>query len=243
MTNLVKERPILFKGDMVRAILSGQKTMTRRVMKPQFSTESLPEEIPATSSEGWQVGGHSGLWWDGDWPNEGVKCPYGKPGDHLWVRETFRCNGWATDVATIFYRASERNSYTEMCEQFPVDGKKPLPVDSKWRPSIFMPRWASRITLEITDIRVERLQDISEIDAKSEGVSINCSKQNHWSCDDHSGEWIRYPFSYDNEPAYSAKESFQSLWKSINGAGSWDANPWVWVIEFKRIDTIGEQYD
>lgn len=221
----MRERPIIFQGDMVRAILDDRKTQTRRIVKPQPFTnayhagdigfsgfERANASDPATARfSASAVGGGASLFTYAD-------CPYGNVGQRLWVRETFRCNGWATDVATIFYRANERNSYTEMCEQFPVDGNKPLPVDGKWRPSIHMPRWASRITLEITDVRVEQLNDISGADAKAEGVNSYLAQ------------------SPGAGPKGSYREGFKFLWESINGEGSWDANPWVWAITFKRVD-------
>ncbi len=207
----MKERPILFSGPMVRAILEGRKTQTRRVVKAKH----LPfvEDL---------LGGLL----DGKWNQRPL--PYGQPGDRLWVRETFRCNGWATDLATIFYKANEHNSYTEMCEQFPVEGKKRLPTDGRWRPSIHMPRWASRITLEITGVRVERLQDISEDDAKTEGAD----PVNFHDFTAEEIELLDYPLVESSSPY---RVGFASLWESINGPGSWDANPWVWVVEFRRV--------
>ena len=172
----MKERPILFNGEMVRAILDGRKTQTRRVIKWEALHKQAGLPFPTKVRlawfnllQGWGLDA-------GDNVLREVKCPYGLPGDRLWVREAFRCNGWATDMATIFYKAHENASYTEMCEQFPVADHKPLPVDTRWRHSIYMPRWASRITLEITDVRVERLQEISEKDAESEGMreSLGC---------------------------------------------------------------------
>ena len=221
--DLVKERPILFKGDMVNAILEGRKTQTRRVVKPQFDADGEPEEMCATTSEGWQSAGHSGRWWDacnGD-DQAAINCPYGKPGDRLWVRET----GWEPPETTpkmlrdgadtwpkYLYDASIDQTEHEWCKEHAW----------KRRPSIFMPRWASRITLEITDVRVERLNDISEKDVMAEGC-----------------EWIdEVPslFSFGNEhTSRSPKNSFRSLWESINGPGSWDENPWVWVVEFKKM--------
>lgn len=160
----MKERGIPLRAHEVRGILDGRQTQLRRVVR--MNNDKWIDGEPY-----WNIGGFRLR----DWPNgvsNPLKCPFGQPGDRLWVRETFRCNGWADDVATIFYRANERNSYTEMCEQFPVSNHKQLPVDGKWRPSIHMPRWASRITLEITGVRVERLQDISREDALAEGIEI-----------------------------------------------------------------------
>lgn len=175
----MKERPILFSGEMVRAILDGSKTQTRRVVKGD-ALGILNLEIRPPSD-----------------PIFVEKCLYGKPGDRLWVREA-----WAQHTETFgdflpstVYRAD------------PV-----TPHFTKWKPSIHMPRWASRITLEITGVRVERLQDISEKDALSEG------------CEPDDG----------NPESPSPISEFRDLWQSINGAESWAANQWVWVIEFKK---------
>lgn len=204
----MKERGMIFNAEMVRAILDGRKTQTRRVMKPQ------PEQCPR--------GGH---WWpsnvfktmlhvenemqngEGGWGGlVGDACPFGKPGDRIWVRETWAEAG-ASAPDLKLYRANYPEHVPSHYENVP-------PADEiRWTPSIHMPRWASRITLEITGVRVERLNDISECDAKAEGAPTECTLIG----DKH------YP-------------GFRSLWKSIYGDDSWQANPWVWVIEFKRIE-------
>ena len=214
----MKERPILFSGPMVRAILSGTKTQTRRVLKPQpyFDNRGL-------------------LWWEwsrsagsasidpvGQPSDEWLKhCPYGAPGDVLWVRET-----WApSDLAPVLYRA---------------DG----PVrNGRWRPSIHMPRWASRLSLRIKSVRVERLQDITEADAIAEGAHrMTCTQGLQWADGSPKGAtWSMqrpHPAEADPENGHrhclgSARMAFANLWQSINGAGSWAANPFVWVIEFE----------
>ena len=208
----MKERPILFSGPMVRAIPGGKKTMTRRVAKPpkKFSDNSYcdPHVCPPSL---W--------WWDGVHTHVGVKqdCPYGQAGDRLWVRETYCFYLCAnSDEEEIHYRADG--------ESCPVDGEK-----VRWRPSIHMPRWASRITLEITDVRVERLQEITEEDAKQEGANIRITNSvNVYSKDFDEGK--RSDGSYLN--------GFIYLWDSLNtkrGYG-WNTNPFVWVISFKRIE-------
>lgn len=237
----MKERPILFSGPMVRAILEGRKTQTRRIVKPQ-PTECLPhtkylegEEIAIHYARGYRWRPSKN--WEA-YTREGEKrlaelmlskCPYGKPGDRLWCRETWQvvhfsrdpetghCDDYwhskdippaNTDYWTVVYEASSGFEDNREDRGFP------------WRPSIHMPRWASRITLEITGIRVERLQEISEEDAKAEGVdSIECCV---------SGD----PEA-PHEDRYVA--GFHHLWESINGPGSWEANPWVWVVEFRRL--------
>lgn len=188
------EKPILFKDEMIRAILEGWKTQTRRIVKPCKCKDSLCELAPH------EIAGEINR---GHYRN----CPYGKPGDRLWVRENFLqlMHGQVTD-GRVKYCASIDPRSTGTPKN-----------DGYWwrkRPSIHMPRWASRITLEITGVRVERLQDISIADAKAEGSFTH----------GHSGAEI------------SPRTGFRHLWARINGHESWDANPWVWVIEFKRID-------
>jgi len=203
----VKERPILFKGDMVRAILEGRKTQTRRVVKPQpHDTYEIecgiyhPTVIDRHGEEdaGSPIFGAYSL--DGEW---GCKCLYGQPGDRLWVRETwFNDSAWGEP--DLYYRANG-----EFRQQFAIAEHRYS--DLKWKPSIHMPRWACRIELEIVSVRVERLNDISVTDAINEGIE----------------------FSLVDEES-DAVERFCDLWESINGAGSWQQNPWVWVVEFKR---------
>jgi hypothetical protein len=205
----MKERPILFSGEMVRAILEGRKTMTRRVVKDPICTN---KEI---------YGEDGGLTWYG---NFGLRkpCKFGAVGDRLWVKETF-CQ--PTFEEKCFYRA-DMPIHIDRKESGLNEDIDFVDSDFKWKPSIFMPRWASRITLEIVSVRVERLQDITEKDAKEEGI-----KQVTCGLDETCFEYAR------NENAYStAKQAFEALWKKINGAESWVANPWVWVIEFKKVE-------
>ena len=205
----MKEHPILFTGDMVRAILDGRKTQTRRVIRPQ------PDAIAP-----FQDGEPTEAYYNG-WPKAGeareLKCPYGIPGDRLWVRETWRKAGECTINDPCYgYRATMKYA----CGQ-PVPNEKA----TKWKPSIHMPRAASRITLEVTDVRVERVQDISEVDAQVEGC-VNDVKLEYGH--------MTGPIDYKG---FYAVERFETLWDSINakrGYG-WDKNPWVWVVTFKRI--------
>lgn len=186
----MKERGMIFNDEMVRAILGGNKTQTRRIVEEKFYGRAVAAELLAKH------------------------CPYGQPGDRIWVRETYRVHGKATDVATLVYRASVRNSWTEQTHRVPVDVCN-KPVSEKWTPSIHMPRWASRILLEITDVRVERLHDMSEADAKAEGAT---------------------PATYKIAPPEAVyRVGFGDIWRSIYGQDNWLSNPWVWVIEFKRI--------
>lgn len=201
----MKERSILFSAPMVRAIFEGRKTQTRRIVKPQ----------PA-----------------GAWAAPGkTACPYGATGDRLWVRETWGLDAYTGDMQfSIKYRAggdsyvTERNGSDEWVPIYQryMDGCGLDDKWDRWRPSIHMPRWASRITLEVTGVRVERLQDISEADAIAEGV-------------EHDGDcWKSYIDGVG--PFTTARISFKSLWDSINkDRAPWESNPWVWVVEFKPI--------
>lgn len=204
----MKERPILFSGPMVRAILSGQKTVTRRAMKHQPCRK--PVMVPNGGANFWS----NPLYIQGAMMgSQNHSCPYGQPGDRLWVRETFAIYG-DRKMAAIHYRADHPHHV----------GHKGM----GYKPSIHMPRWASRILLEITDVRVERLQDISDEQAEAEGIE-GCIPSCQGPYDEHGNpECDCMNLTY--------KQSFQALWESINGRKSWDANPWVWVVEFKRIE-------
>ncbi|WP_425318520.1 hypothetical protein [Pseudomonas nitroreducens] len=202
----MKERPILFSGPMVRAILEGRKTVTRRVMKHQpHEDASVTVEnynVAVVDRHGEQQPGPEvfGAWWsDGE---RGCVCPYGQPGDRLWVRETYADAG-----CRLTYKAD-------------VDDGAHCVV-KKWTPSIHMPRRASRILLEITDVRVERLQDISEEQAIAEGIHFD---KRRWFPTDEGGPAFVWP-----------QDAFQHLFQSVTGGDESDANPWVWVVEFERV--------
>ena len=212
----IKERPILFSAPMVRAILEGRKTVTRRVMKVQ----------PVLNGGFWEVYGAG--WGKGItsvpvMPGHSLSsnCPYGRIGERLWVREA-----WQAD-AQVNAIAPRELSHGEPI-QYPADGALrqtgcSMITPGKTRPSIHMPRWVSRILLEITDVRVERLQAISRSDIRAEG--LECSPE--LASDDVS------PNYRDWYPA-----AWQDLWESINGADSWNNNPWVWVVEFKQVTPL-----
>jgi hypothetical protein len=201
----VKERPILFNGAMVRAILSGAKTQTRRVVKARADKDFGPRCVLRPHEIAGEVNG-------GSYRNS----PYGEPGDRLWVRET-----WARDDedGALMYRADVgRDMNANAWEQGRLEGVPRY----KWRPSIFMPRTASRITLEVTDVRVERLREISESDAGAEGIRYEAGS--------YEVDWMT-----PRERGLKRVADYRLLWESINGAGSWDANPWVWVVSFRRV--------
>lgn len=216
----VKERPILFSGAMVRAILAGRKTQTRRVVKLRDS--SLPDESSVATFEDGSFDKFmdftkSSPYW------EPVVCPYGMPGDRLWVREThFEARKWRH--APLFAAAPDfiyRADYEYRDELRSVIGCH------HWRPSIFMPREASRITLEIVSVRVERLQEISEADAVAEGIERDAAEFKNYNVKDKAFPWLG--------GVGAAVRSYSSLWESINGPESLATNPWVWVVEFKRL--------
>jgi len=216
----MNERPILFSGAMVRAILDGRKTQTRRVVKPQpFQYVELSEMPNTDPLKGWQIPGRSFVWWDDDTTSHRWRCPYGQPGDRLWVKETF--SPWADEFTKSINRSKDkavyRADYRNGCPSLDVGGFK------HWKPSIFMPRWASRITLEITDTRAERLNNISEADYIAEGVE----KVDHG--------WKAYDHPTEQATNYTAIDSYRSLWEKINGVNSWKVNPYVWCLSFKRL--------
>ncbi|HDL6748682.1 TPA: hypothetical protein PXJ82_004433 [Yersinia enterocolitica] len=190
----MNEKPILFNAEMVNAILSGRKTQTRRIISEKTlhlfgvaasAGQCHPIELCDQRSQSYYL----------DF------CPLGKPGDQLWVREAFAA-GLCTE-STLAYRATHKTE----------DLEEGWGETIKWTPSIHMPRWASRINLLITGVRVERLQDISDADASAEGCKISSMQ---------SGECL--------------SDMFARLWKSIYGDESWQANPWVWVINFERME-------
>lgn len=202
-----KERPILMKGEMVRAILDGRKTQTRRIVKSKVSKNHYLR-IGKEYSDGYDNRGKL-LEVDRFSTVCGtVKCPFGSVGDRLWVKETF---SWCAGGMAA-YRATD---------QEPPRGSYFNEWPPKWKSSLFMPRAASRITLEIENVRIERLNDISEEDAASEGI----------------GDVFADAYLSDGSRAkVKVKKTFafRRLWESINGPGSWGKNPWVWVIEFRR---------
>jgi len=226
----MKEHPIPFSGPMVRAILAGMKTQTRRVVKPQppmlceykingaqshalcFGPKNVCVPPTARSSD------------------HRLPCPYGAPGDRLWLKENWKFCGWSEDgEPQIEYAADGEKLWRTISEESvdrvneiwedlstlenrAIDG---ISADRRWRSSQFMFRWASRITLEVVSVRVERLQEISEEDARAEG----------------------WPYVHDVGGGSLASAWFRALWDSINGTKHpWASNPWVWAVEFKRVE-------
>lgn len=212
MPTQTRERPILFSSPMIRAILENRKIQTRRVVKPQ----PVPDRNFPKDRMEWNPGKlhytECNTAWNplskafADYMENG-HCPYGSPGDRLWVKETWRRWDCGNE-----YRAN----YPAACQH-----------RYKWKPSIFMPRWASRITLEITGVRVERLQEISEEDARAEGAERVVMPERGI---------IHNPLDHEDELIASHKNGFQFIWECISGLDSWDANPWVWVVEFRRVN-------
>ena len=219
----MKEHPILMNAAMVRAVLDGSKTQTRRALKRQPDYPIIIATDPHTNR--YQIGEREPV-------TEAAlqrASPYGQPGDRLWVRETF---GYVSpdeqqrphSECKIEYRADLAPGCTDRPGQWPIDECKGDPERPRWRPSIHMPRAASRILLEIVSVHVESLQDIIEADALTEGVRLD--KAGGFFIDGADG---RHASPVDS----SAIEAFKSLWESTGG--SWAANPWLWVIEFKRV--------
>ena len=228
------ERGMIFNGEMVRAILDGRKTQTRRPVRFPVLDKNLGCELAGNELAGELSAGNY------------LNSAFGKPGHRIWVRETWATlgneNGCCVDWEDNLCKGDERSAariYRASCEQRPGDyGLWSIPDDADWkphtkdhkfegawRPSIHMPRWASRILLEITSVRVERLNAISEEDARAEGIidggCLNCGEPEPCGC---------------ANPEPDATDAFAYLWQSIYGQENWNANPWVWVIEFKSIE-------
>lgn len=230
----MRERPILFSAPMVRALLDGSKTQTRRVIKGLTADTASAMDANPDMAVALNDDGYGGMYQAGRGTVFSIplpRCPYGVPGDRLWVRETWQFSDWTYDgepyvryaadnaVRGFFggdapddERLVETWATLSRSENYSIDNKA---ADRKWRPSIFMPRWACRLTLKITDVRVERLHDIREPDAIAEGITRG---KNGWY----------QPMSCSN-----ARWAYSELWNQINGLGAWDANPWVWVVSFR----------
>lgn len=205
---MLKERPILFSTPMVQAIVSGNKTQTRRIVKKipdGFKFEGMCTEMDYSGISGHFEGSHTLL----------IPCPFGYIGDILWVRETWTlleekdCEGMKT---RNYYKSDHHNSNDEWFKE-----------NYKWHPAIFMPKAVCRIKLKIKNIRIERLNEISQEDAQDEGIKIN---QEGFHCMNYHTKKMQM---------FTPEESFETLWREINGFNSWKENPYVWVIEFEKI--------
>ena len=200
----MKESGVVFNDDMVRAILEGRKTQTRRPVKNVRADNCLVIRKPTKKRNGVYTHVMDAL--------EHGLCPFGNVGDRIWVRETF--NAFWLDNDVIQEIKDGVSLASELCDYKADYSDSSKPAEG-WTPSIHMPRWASRILLEITDVRVERLHDMSEADAKAEGAS---------------------PVTYKITPPEAVyRVGFGDIWRGIYGQENWLSNPWVWVIEFKRI--------
>lgn len=220
-TEKVKERPIIFTGESVPAILEGRKTMTRRIVKPQPGEGSYLAHYSAASPH-WT--------WAKGYRTYRRRCPYGMVGDHLWIKEAWLYVGpgsgseledqWELmsdpenqTVRNVWYRATHEN-----------------PITLKWESPLFMPRWASRVLLEVVNVKAERVQGISRKDADAEGL---CSWSNEATGQRYYG--IKHADVWETDP----RQAFARLWDSIHGKGAWERNDWVWAIEFKKVGGAG----
>ncbi|EAQ6281926.1 hypothetical protein EXP44_05300 [Salmonella enterica subsp. enterica serovar Weltevreden] len=246
----MKERGMIFNREMVRSIIDGRKTQTRRIMaiQPEHSELGLRRVIDSKNGRDngkyfWSQSGACGL----KMRSKMFGCPYGEVGDRIWVRETwsdvnldgapavaYRADDEVYDLMEDESLLDEGGSFNyqdpRVCKyQFAAWHSDLISgIEGNWRPSIHMPRWASRITLDITDVRVERLNGISETDAEAEGIDMEAlfDSQDCYDCiADHN---------MTGRP--TAKGAFKYLWESIYGEEGWKSNPWVWVIEFKRVE-------
>ncbi|HFN0469000.1 TPA: hypothetical protein ACHB00_001272 [Klebsiella pneumoniae] len=224
------ERGMIFNAEMVRALLSGRKTQTRRIMKVQPESNQLGLLLITDSTKHSDIGKYH--WAESNATGNHVRsklflCPFGAVGDRIWVREGFfpaplemQSEPPRKTMWNIAYRDG-----MQMEKLAPAEYNPTIYNYERWTPSIHMPRWASRILLEITDVRVERLNAISEEDARAEGIidggCLNCGEPEPCGC---------------ANPEPDATDAFAYLWQSIYGQENWNANPWVWVISFERIE-------
>jgi hypothetical protein len=209
----MKELPMIFPTPSVQAILEGRKIMDRRVVKADLDSRGV------RFTNRWE-----------DWHGNIVKCPFGKSGDILWVRETFKVEGSMShgqSVLGVTYKANDRWVENESKEVFNIYHRG----NTGWRPSTQLPKNAARIWLQVEDIKVERLQDISEEDARAEGLKVQQTKLGE--------SYFDYTTGYHNG-LFKPRASFRTLWQSLHGPESWEANPWVWAVTFKVLSTTGK---
>lgn len=269
----MKEIPILFSAPMVRALLAGTKTQTRRMVKPALSGREWVEQ--RVSGGFWRCADGEPTCYTGVWETHEcaqqypIRCPYGQPGDRIWVRETYYAWGrWETRFSAK--KGRDEWHFVDLTLDagkaylHTADGQQPQPMGGKrhrggvtptwWkRPAIFMPRAASRITLDVIGVRVERLQDISEADAMAEGCErlsddepgyVHRDEPDYKLCPQCGGTRLYTAFNpatggalpdTDCMKCDTYVKRYQHLWESINGPESWSANPWVWCVEFRRL--------
>lgn len=250
---MIKERPILMSAPMVQAILEGRKTQTRRIVKSKsdlnyyhkvflLSKDEYNKDVATEFKVKVVAKKPMALFFKNFINDLDVECPYGNVGDRLWVRESYK--RWCIDGTdttedgwwSVRYRSD--NNIQKHCASWDCCATYDSPSEAgcekepdRWEPSIHMPRWASRILLEITGIRVERLQDISEDDAIAEGILFNGDYELWW--DYQREQWI----------CVDPIDSYKSLICKINGPETWEKNPWVWVVEFRVIEVKGGSHD
>ncbi len=211
---MIRERGMIFNSEMVRAIINGRKAQTRRPVKFPLIDKNAGCELSGNELAGELAAGN---YWN---------SPFGQPGDRIWVRETWAEAGAGAPDLNL-YRANYPEHVPAHYENVPQAN------EIRWTPSIHMPRWASRITLEITDVRVERLNDISESDANHEGVMFTDYGVGRFGQQRPGYSWK--PTSHTDQCLPNARMAFANLWETIYGEYTWRVNPWVWVIEFKRV--------
>lgn len=254
----MKERGMIFNGEMVRAILDGRKTQTRRIMKVQPSEDFTPMNMalepdykarwytPGTvDKDGYLQPANKEVFGVAN-ENEGYSCPFGAVGDRIWVRETFQGPLFDYEQMEAFLEDSSKFEKPEFCQYAADGGHRPEYQDADdnlrhgWRPSIHMPRWASRILLEITDVRVERLNAISEEDAIAEGmqgvICPCCKGDSEYSTSQYDAETLAVVDEIPCRACESNRSKFFTLWDSIYGYGQHCIGEWVWVIEFKSVE-------
>lgn len=222
---MIKEIPILFSGGLIQPVMTSLKTMTRRLNGLKLINQD-PNKWNFIEVES-PFKGADIFWFEGQGERVAIKCPYGKPGDLLWVRET-----WALAWNQVLYKANERYGKYE---------------DQKWKPSIHMPKKAARIWLQVESIRVERLKDISDIDAIAEGIESytildDLIGYKNYSENARKDFLNKSQYQFDNmkEIQSGPIASFCTLWISINGRESWISNPWVWVVSFTVLSVNGK---
>lgn len=218
----MKARPIPMLGPMVNALLEGRKSQTRRIIKPQPEVDGGSDAVDCLD------------WWlewkgrdEGMSPKEMARlCPYGRSGDLLWVREA-----WRTEAEADAVKPSELRVGAPILTLADTGVAIPCPLWGRYRHARFMPRWASRLTLELIDVRVEQLKDIGDAETEAEGLIESAEYDNwYWSFEEDGAQYCSPVFAYE------------ALWKSLHGEGSWDANPWIWVLTFrvhqKNVDSL-----